>query len=182
MKKKNTKHLLLNSLINTDFFILKNNYFFKNFNLFNLLKLQKKAFLHLLNPLELIINFKQFIRIIYFFKKQNSSIFNFFVQENHEQTIIHNFINLNKVNLKYKVFFKFLVLKKEKKTSQFLIFLKENFYKQQRFSQTILNKKVYFVQEINTNVTKNNLGSYKMFNKILDYKKLILLLVFIQQV
>lgn len=183
MKKKNTNHLLLNSLINTDFFFLKNNYFLKNLNLFNLLKLHKKTYLHILNPLDLIINLKQYTRILQFFNKQKNSMLKFFVQEIHQEAIINNFLLLNNLNINFKIFFKFLVLKNEnKKTSQFLLFLKEYLSTEKCFSQKILNKNVYLVQEVNTTTIQNNLGTYKIFNKISDYKKLILLLVFIRQV
>lgn len=180
--KKNINHLLLNSLLNTDYFFLKNNYFLKNFNLFNLLKLHKKSYLYLLNPLDIVTNLKQFLRLVQFFNKRKLVKLNFFVQEIHQENIIKSFIYINKIHINIKIFFKFLVLKKEKKSTQFLIFLKEYFYKQQRLSQDLLKKKIYLVQEINANTSLNNLGSYKMFNSILDYKKLILLLVFIKQV
>lgn len=181
MKKKNINHLLLNSLISIDFLLYKKHYFLNNLSVFNVIKLNKKLFMHLLNPLDIIINLKQFFRVIQFFKKQKAPVFNFFVQGNHQKSIINNFLVLNKLNLKFKIFFKFLALKK-KASSQFLLLLKDYFYKQSTFSKTILNKNCFLIQEINASKIQNNMNTYKMFNEISDYKKLIFILVFIRQI
>jgi len=181
MQQKNINFLLLNSLLNTDFLFFKKHFFFKNLNTFNIIKLNKNLFFHLFNPLDLIINLKQFSRVIKFFKNQKSSILNFFVSGVHEKSIINNFILLNKLKFNFKIYLKFLV-QTHSKSFQFLLILKELLYKQFKFSNILLNKHLFLIQEINTNQKQNNFNSYKIFTQITDYKKLIFLLTFIQQI
>lgn len=173
------KHRLLNSLVNIDLLLLKKHYFLKNSNVLNLIKLNKNLFLHILNPLNLIVNLKQFFRILQFLKNKKT-MFSFFVLGPHQQVIIENFITKNQLNLKFQIFFKFLVLKKKNLIS-FLILLKDCIGNQVLFSKKLQNNRFFLVQDISPAHTKK-IGSYKIFNSLADYKKLIFMLVFIRQI
>ena len=180
MKKQNLTNILLNSLLNIDFILLKNHFFLQNLNSYNIIKLDKKLFLHILNPLNLLVSIKQFFRTIFFFKKKNS-ILNFFVQGIHQKAIIKSFVFLNELNFKFKIFFKFLVLKKYP-VFQFLLMLKQQKYFQiLNFSKIFLNKNFFLIQDINSVLTKNNFGFYKIISNISDYKKLIFVLILLKQ-
>lgn len=180
MKIQTVNHLLLNSLINIDFLLLKKHYFLKNSNVLNLLRLHKNLFLHILNPLNLIINLKQFFRTLQFFKKKKM-MFNFFVEGEHQKLIIDNFILKNELNLKFKIFFKFLVLKK-KNVMPFLILLKDYADNTLIFSKKLQANHFFLIQEINSKQKQKNIGSYKIFNSLTDYKKLIFILIFVRQI
>lgn len=179
MKNLTLSHFLLNSLIDIDLLILKKHYILRNLNVFSILKLHKKLFLHLINPLDFIVSFKQFFRIIFFLKK-NKGTLNFFVDGLHHKSIVNAFFSLNKLNIKFKIFFKFLALKKS--SYEVLFLLKAAIPNYFSLSRLALTKHVYLIQEINLSVVKNCMGCYKIFNNISDYKKLIFLLTFIKQI
>lgn len=181
MKIQSANHLLLNNLINIDFLLFKKHYFCKNLNLLNLIKLHKKSFLHILNPLNLIITLKQFFRVLQFLKKQKKIMANFFVEGEHQKLIIDNFIFKNKLSLKFQIFFKFLVLKK-KNLTPFLILLKNYPNNNLLFSKKLQTNHFFLIQEINSNQKQKNIGSYKIFNNLADYKKLIFILIFVRQI
>jgi hypothetical protein len=180
MITQTVNHLLLDSLINIDFLLLKKHYFVKNLSVLNLIKLHKNLFLHILNPLNLIIKLKQFFRILQFFKK-TSPMFNFFVQGEHQKLIIDNFIKKNQLNLKFQIFFKFLVLKKNF-SMPFLILLKNYAGNKSLFSKTLQANHFFLIQEINPIQAKKSIGSYKILNDLTDYKKLIFILIFVRQI
>ena len=181
MRIQTVNHLLLNSLINIDFLLLKKHYFLKNPNILNLLKLHKNLFFHVLNPLNLMINLKQFFRILQFLNQKQKAMFNFFVEGEHQKLIIDNFILKIQLNFKFKIFFKFLVFKK-KNLTPFLILLKEYADNKLAFSKKLQTNHFFLIQEINSKQKQKNIGSYKIFNSLTDYKKLIFILVFVRQI
>jgi len=180
--QKKLNHLLLNSLIESDFLFLKNYHFLKNLNSLTVLHLNNKNFVSVLNPLETLKTLKQYIRLIQFFKKQKNSIFNFFVQNRAQKSIINNFIVLNKLILKFKTSFKFLVLKGNTTNSQLLLSVHQPLSKNLNLYKTLINENIFLIQEINSNQDKKKLGLYKIYNNLSDYKKLIFLMVIIRQV
>jgi hypothetical protein len=182
MQKKKLNHLLLNSLIESDFLFLKNYYFLKNINALNVFQLKHKNYVTVLNPLEALKTLKQYIRLIQFFKKQKNPVFNFFVKTRAQKAIINNFILLNKLILKFKTSFKFLALKGNQANSQLLLSLQHSLSKNLNLYNTLINEQIFLIQEINSNQEKKNLGLYKMYNNISDYKKLVFLLVILGQV
>ena len=182
MQKKKLNHLLLNSLIESDFLFLKNYYFLKNINALNVFLLNNKNYVTILNPLEALKTLKQYIRLIQFFKKQKNPVFNFFVQTRAQKSIINNYILLNKLLLKFKTSFKFLVLKGNKTKSQLLLSLQQSLSKNLNLYNTLINEQIFLIQEFNSSQDKKNLGIYKIYNNIVDYKKLIFLLVILGQV
>jgi hypothetical protein len=182
MQKKKLNHLLLNSLLESDFLFLKNYYFLKNINALNVFHLKQKNYVTVLNPLEALKTLKQYIRLIQFFKKQKNPVFNFFVQTRAQKSIINNFILFNKLILKFKTSFKFLVLKGNQANSQLLLSLQHSLSKNLNLYKTLINEQIFLIQEINSNEDKKNLGLYKIYNNISDYKKLLFLLVILGQV
>jgi hypothetical protein len=182
MQKKKLNHLLLNSLIESDFLLFKNYYFLKNINALNVFNVTNKNYVTILNPLEALKTLKQFIRLIQFFKKRKNPILNFFVQNRAQKSIIHNFILFNKLILKFKTSFKFLVLKENKINSQLLLSLNQSLSKNLNLYKTLINEHIFLIQEINPNLNEKNLGLYKMYNSVSDYKKLLFLLIILGQV
>lgn len=82
--------------------------------------------------------------------------------------------------MKFKFFFKFLVLLRQKKEFQVLLFLKDSNVNLNLLAQTLLNKQILLIQKITVTDT-NNLGVYTIKNDLSDYKKLLFLLVLIFQ-
>jgi hypothetical protein len=175
MKKKNS-YFLLDSLINTDFILLKKHFFLKNLNLYNLLQINQKKYFHILNPLDILKTLKQFLKVIEQIKKKKS-ILNFFIDDDHQKSIIINFFKKNNIFLPLQFYSKFLNLNKKVKF-QPLFFFKETIYESKKLTSLLLTKHIFITQKINSVLLKDNLDFYTIYNKLTDYKKLIFILTF----
>ena len=189
--KLKLKNNLINSLIKSDFLFLKN---YRDWNSIHLLKINqlKTKTISFLNPITLLKNLKQYVRLIQFYKKQNivSACLNFFVNSLYQKKIIEKFFSINKLKLKFKILYKYLLLKKNQvyifKHSvtkfQSLFCFDKTISKSVTNLNKILSNQLFLIQEIHTLSIIKNIGSYHITNSLYDYKKLIFILIFFNQV
>lgn len=175
MKRLNKN--LLQNLITSDFFILQNTKL-KDFNNLNI----KTTFnLHSLNIVGLNKSLKQFIRLLYYVKRQQSNHLFFMSSNKQHEKLLNYFISAN--IKKSKLSFTNFSQKKENlyNTLNFFISLEMNLYKNNIFK--ILNdKNIFLINEINSNFNIFDKGTYKIFNSLTDIKKLLFLIIIINSV
>lgn len=192
IKSKFTNSLLLTSLIESDFFLYKNSSFLKSITIFKITFLSKQNFLSFLNPIFFLKNIKQYIRLIQFFRLQSkkNSFFNFFTENLYQKDIIKKFISLNKIELNFNTTYNYLLVNKAKTLRnkklifrfQMLLVLGRNIFKNLNTYKYLLNKRIYLIQEINLLENSKNIGIFKLFSSVKDYKKLIFLLSILGQI
>ena len=160
---KSLKTSLIKYIVKTDFFILENKKM-KSYRTFNLTS--NKSF-NVLDVVELNFSLKQFIRVLQFVKKVNFSI-NVFLLSKQLLKILKSFLVKHTNTLK-----NFIVLQEN---------LQEN-SKKNRYLELdlLLNLKNilhnrFFVLYINSTLNNFDTGSYKIFNSLNSYKKLIVFL------
>ena len=174
-------NLFLKSLIESDFLLVdqkskKDLRYIKSFNK------TKDSSLLFLDPLETIKTVKQLIRLLQFLKKQNSSVLHLLVENKQYLELAETFFKpvqinslpvLVKENLPSKSF--------SSNTLQLLIMLNFSLNNRETTFKRIFDKNIFLINKINAKFEKNNWGTYKIYNDLNDFKKLVFLLITIQQ-
>lgn len=179
--KKEINVNLLKSIIETDFALLSGGSKENSRSLDLIVKLKKDKTLRVLDMFELAKNIKQFVRIIQFLKRQNSKnmhvcssnkqilgILNKYLEEHKEEDFIKVQSNFTKINGKLD-------------SIQSLLVLEEPLISHNNVFKKLFEKNILIVNKINSILEPNNYGTYKIYNDILDFKKLIFLIVLIKQ-
>ena len=174
-------NLFLKSLIESDFLLVdqkskKDLRYIKSFNK------TKDSSLLFLDPLETVKTVKQLIRLLQFLKKQNSSVLHLLVENKQYLELAETFFKpvqinslpvLVKENLPSKSF--------SSNTLQLLIMLNFSLNNRETTFKRIFDKNIFLINKINAKFEKNNWGTYKIYNDLNDFKKLVFLLITIQQ-
>jgi hypothetical protein len=171
MNKKKHKVSLLNSLINSNFLILNKNH------TKNLKHLRYKSNSYLgetaLNLLETLKTVKEFIRILQFLKKKNL-LLHLLVDNKQHADLLTSFFETRLLNVLISSF-----LSKTAKTKNavpFLVMLSDPLNNNKNMFKNFEEKKIFLVSKINAKVEKNNWGTYKIYNDLHDFKKIVFLL------
>jgi len=181
LKFEQKPNLFLKSLIESDFLLVdqKSKKDLRHIKSFNK---NKDSSLLFLDPLETVKTVKQLIRLLQFLKKQNSSVLHLLVENKQYLELAETFFKptqtnslpvLVKENLPSKGF--------SSNTLQLLILLNFSLNNKETTFKRIFDKNIFLINKINAKFEKNNWGTYKIYNNLSDFKKLVFLLIIIQQ-
>ena len=182
--KKQINKSLLKSIINSDFFILNKDISTTNIYLDKKTLVNKSKNLNSLNLFELLKSLKQFIRLIQFIKNKDNAFLYISIENKQHYFLFKQFLSLNKLDINVKVFNSF----NQKKNSSlehikvFLILGSNLFINNKQLLKNLNVEKIFLFSRINTNLEQNNSGVYKIFNDLFDFKKIIFLILLINQV
>jgi hypothetical protein len=136
----------------------------------------KKESVKILEIDQLVKNLKQLIRTFQFLKQNKRHNIHLDVSDIYIEKIIKMFLNrnkkvLDKINLKniYKE-------KALKNTLNCIIRLNTK-----SVTEKLLNKNYYLIHDINSTINRNNFGTYKIFNNLNEWKKLIFFFMIIKK-
>lgn len=180
MKKKiNTS--LLRSIIETDFALLSKCLKENSRSLDLAVSIKDDKMLRVLDIFELAKNLKQFVRVIQFLKRQDSK--SMYVCSSNKQIlgILNKYLEENKDKQFIKVQSNFAKINGKFDSVQSLLVLEEPLVSHNNVFKKLFEKNILLVNKINSIVENNNYGTYKIYNEILDLKKLIFLIVVIKQ-
>jgi hypothetical protein len=184
--KKQINLNLINSIINSDFFLLRGLNGNKKTN-----HLDKQAFLKSsqrissLNILELVKTIKQFIRLLQFLKNQNDFCLTLNVENKQNFLILKDFLIDYKLTNNIKIYNTFSSRENAKNDDSVEMFLLlGNFFNltDKRILTRLNSNGIFLISNVNTKITNNNLFCYRIYNDLFDFKKLIFLIVLISQI
>jgi hypothetical protein len=166
--RNNNINLLIDNLIKSDVLLLKND-------------LNTKYLDQIVNVDHLITSLKQFVFIIKrFFKKENRNIVFLVKNKNQKLFIDHCLTKLN-LNLAVKSITNISDLSSKDKSILLVLLDNNNELNLEQFIKTNLNKKNYFLFNINSILNKDNHGIYSIFAQMNNIKKILFLLVLIRR-
>jgi len=172
----------LKNLIESDFSIINSNNNISNNHINSILKINKKNSIFSLELFQLIKDLKQFIRILQFLKSKKKKHIYVYIDklqlELFQKTIDELFLNKN-FTIKSDSFYKEDFYKNLKST-RLLLMLKN------LLSRNLLNKfldnNVFLINNINSNLEKKSISTYKIYNKLNDFKKIIFLVILMNKI
>jgi len=173
--KKVLQSQFFDSLIKSDFLILKK----KSQYTQNKFLLSKNEEFVNLNPVTLLKNLKQFVRLIQFIK--NDGVLNLDLKNRQLNTILQMFLKKYNLNIELKT--NGLSSKTSNKTKNELLLLLDVLnYKEKHLFKKLIQEQKYLVQSVNSRSSYNNSNIYKIYNDLNDIKKMVFFLCLIQQI
>lgn len=182
-------NLLYNSLLNSDFLILSDSNKINNNLIIKNIKLQNNN-LQILDSFSILKSIKQMIKIIEILKKSSKKVVIHIILTSNSQFyfLLKLFFAKNDIkNLEIKIEnslnFKNRFHGKDSSTS-LIINLNDFSKKSENFLlfKHLLSQKIYLLFKINSTKEFNFLGSYKIHNDILNFKKLLFLIILLKYI
>ena len=170
--KKNISTQLFDNLLKSDFLIVNK----KGLQQKNKIVFSKTNTFFNLNPVYLLKNLKQFIRLIQFIEKNGMLTF---CTKNRQ---LRSILNKTGVNFDYQID-DLISRNKNKPNAELLLLIDgiEGYTEKQLFS-VLMKEKRFLVQTINLIQNSKNLNFYKIYNELNKLKKIIFLICLIQQI
>jgi hypothetical protein len=164
---KPVKISLYNSLVLSDFFLIKKN------------NLKRSYFLDLFS---LFKSIKQLLRLLQFLQVKSSKTFFIKVDNKYHYFLFKKFLfSYSKLNV--KIIINQRLDFKNKNGISFLLFLDNNqLLTDENFYKRLYNNNIFFLNKINSAVEINKGGFYKIYNNIFDYKKIIFLIILLNKI
>jgi hypothetical protein len=180
VQSKKKQNLLLKSLIESDFLLLSQNSSNSSRSV-GAIKRTKTDSLSFLDPVESTKTVKQLIRLLQFLKKQKSNFLHIVVNNKQHLDLLNTFFETSKINVPILIKESLPTNILPTNTLQMLMLLNEPINNKETAFKRLFDKNIFLVNKINSRLEKNNWGTYKIFNELNDFKKIIFLLIVIHQ-
>lgn len=174
-------NLLLKSLIDSDFLLMEKARSTSSRAVKNVIKTKMSSTINL-NPLELIKDLKQFVRLLQHAQKQNSSILHLIVENKQYLELLQTFFKESRIKMPIEIAENLPTKVLSSKTTQVLLLLNFPLDNKATFFRRLMDKNIFLINKINAKMEKNNYGTYKIYNDLTDFKKIIFLLAIIDQI
>lgn len=181
--KKFFKTSLYNSLLTSDFFLLNSPNLNKNNSFINH-NISAKTVMQSLNFYDLIKSIKQLIRLLHFLKQNKLHCIYIKVDNKYHYYLLKQFlISYPCPHLNIKIQDTLSFKPQRAKTLSFLILLENNqSLLDKNLFKRLYNNNIFLINKINSKVEYNNGGTYKIYNDLLDFKKVIFLITLINTI
>jgi hypothetical protein len=181
--KSKIKTFLVKSLIESDFLLLENVQS-KNLKHFQS-EIQSKSFTNTISSLELFQltkTIKQFIRALQFLKSRKKRHLHILLENQQYIELIELFFKEKDINCSYSVKSNLVGEKEYRSCSQLFLTLDSTLKNNKNIFRRFFESNIFLVQKINSSFEKKNWGSYKIYNNIVDYKKILFLIILVHKV
>jgi hypothetical protein len=179
-KIRNINPTLFSHLINFDFFFFDVS---QKQNVSEYLKYKTQNKINrvlLLNLVEQFKTFKQFFRLLQFLNKnKNKSFLQILTPFENNQIILKNILN---IKIKKDIITSFSKQKKTNNELKMLLLLDFPSVRPKYLFNLVSRNKFFLVQTINSTFEANSLYSYKIFNNVISFKRLIFIGILINQI
>lgn len=131
------------------------------------------------NILETVKSIKQLIRMIQFLQKQKLPCLHIIVENKQHYFLLKEFFTEYKVNFPVDLQNSFFLKSKSKRNSTQMLFSFEKHYSisNNKVLKRVLLKDIFLINKINSKLESNNKGTYKIYNDLFDFKKIIFLVI-----
>lgn len=183
--KKNVSSSLHKSIIDSDFFLLNSNSSQKSSYSRNHWSLNNKEPFVSLDTLELLKSLKQFIRSLQFLKSQNLNSLHINVENKEHFFLLKQFLIEYKFSINVHVHNTFSLKKVRGNgctTDMILVLGQTSNQDTKKMLRRLYDSNVFLVNKLNSNVEANNWGTYKIFNDLFDFKKVLFMVILINEV
>jgi len=172
---------LVKSLIESDFLLVEN-VKHKNLKHFHS-EISLNSFSNSsLEIFQLTKTIKQFIRALQFLKGCKKKHLYILLENQQYIEILELFFAEKKTNCLFRIKSNLVGEKEFRSFSQLFLMLDSTLKVNQNIFRRFFESNIFLVQKINSILEKQNFGSYKIYNNMIDYKKIIFLAVLIEKV
>jgi len=179
------KHINLNlykSLIESDFVLLNKSLAKTNGYVFNETTVTKTQQISALDVLQILKSVKQMIRLIQFVKKQKNPCLHIVVENKQHFFLLKQYFNDNPITFPINLHNSLLLKKKNMNSTQMLLSFEQDYsINNTKALKRLLSDNIFLIQKINSKMEFNSWGTYKIFNELFDFKKIIFLIILLEQ-
>lgn len=179
---KNINLNLYKSLLESDFILLNNALSKNNGYLYNETTLTTNQQISALDVLQVLKSVKQMIRLIQFLKSQKNPCLHIIVENKQHFFLLKQYFIDNPSKFPINLHNSLLLKKKNNTSTQMLLsFEQEYSINNTKALKRLLSDNIFLIQKINAKMEFNNWGTYKIFNDLFDFKKIIFLIILLEQ-
>lgn len=181
--KKNTTLALYNSLVQSDFFLLNTNSL-KNIPYVNT-RTNLKTLINFsaLELVTLLKSVKQFIRLLQFLQNDFQGVLYIFVENKHYLNLLKEFFVEYPLNIQINIEQTLPVIHSGvSQKAQMILVLNNCDTNADKVLKKLYKNNIFLINKMNSKLETNNRGTYKIYNDLFDYKKILFLAVLINQV
>lgn len=170
-------------LLATDFLSLQSSRnFLKSKNVHSAYTVSKDSELNVsLNVVELIKSLKQIIRLLQFIKSQKNKQLTICTSNKQLQTIFSLYFSKLPINKTITVTKTLSRVHASLNVTQALLLLEEPLYNNKRVFKKLFEENVFLLSKLNSKTEQNNWGTYKVYNDLYDFKKVVFLIALLNQ-
>jgi hypothetical protein len=173
---------LLKGIVESDFILLEQN-LVKNSNYFDSrVNLTGSGATVSLNLFQLVKSLKQFVRLLQFLKSQDKNHLHVLVENKQYLNFLNQFFNDTKLNCPITITNSLVLDKNLSGTAGLLLLLDKPLNNNKNLFKRFLNHELFLISKVNSTVETNNWSSYKIYNDLADFKKVIFLISLIRGV
>lgn len=181
--KSKIKTFLVKSLVESDFLLLEN-VKSKNLKYFQS-EIHSKTFANSISSLDLFQltkTLKQFIRALQFIKARKKRHLHILIENQQYVELLQLFLNEKNINCSFSVKSNLVGEKEFQSFSQLFVMLDSTLKNNKNIFRRFFESNIFLVQKINSSFEKQNWGTYKIYNNVVDYKKILFLIILIHKV
>lgn len=183
LKKEKLQHKLFNSLLQSDFCLFQKKSVKQTSLINSIVKLNSSKWVNSLDLLQLSKSLKQLVRMFQFLKSQKKSQLLLWVDNKQYQHLLNELLKTKpQQDCSFQVELDLFRNKEFTNTFQVLIALNQTLDANKKTLKYLFEQDILLLTKINSSLENNNLNTYKIFNDLSDFKKLVFIVALIEQI
>jgi len=181
LTKAKLQQKFFQSLVQSDFCLLQNKSPKQISLVHSAIKLNSSKWITSLDLTETSKSLKQFIRLFQFLKSQKKGKLLLWVDNKQHQHLLTELLKNNQTNYSFQVELDLFRNKTFTNVFQTLIALNRTLAANKKTLKYLFEQDILLITKINAYLENNNLSTYKIYNDLSDFKKLVFIIALIEQ-
>jgi len=181
LTKAKLQQKFFQSLVQSDFCLLQNKSPKQISLVHSAIKLNSSKWITSLDLTETSKSLKQFIRLFQFLKSQKKGKLLLWVDNKQHQHLLTELLKNNQINYSFQVELDLFRNKTFTNVFQTLIALNRTLAANKKTLKYLFEQDILLITKINACLENNNLSTYKIYNDLSDFKKLVFMIALIEQ-
>lgn len=182
LKKEKLQHKLFNSLLQSDFCLFQKKSAKQTSCINSIVKLNSSKWINSLDLLQISKSLKQLVRLFQFLKSQKKSQLLLWVDNKQHQHLLNELLQTKEQDCAFQIELDLFRNKEFANVSQVLIALNQTLSANKKTLKYLFEQNILLLTKINSSLENNNLNTYKIFNDLSDFKKLVFIVALIEQI
>jgi uncharacterized protein YcgL (UPF0745 family) len=183
LKKEKLQHKLFNSLLQSDFCLFQKKSAKQTSCINSIVKLNSSKWINSLDLLQISKSLKQLVRLFQFLKSQKKSQLLLWVDNKQHQHLLNELLQTKgQQDCAFQIELDLFRNKEFTSVSQVLIALNQTLSANKKTLKYLFEQNILLLTKINSSLENNNLNTYKIFNDLSDFKKLVFIVAVIEQI
>jgi hypothetical protein len=181
LNKAKLQQNFLQGLVQSDFCLIQNKSPKQISLVHAAIKLNSSKWITSLNLIEASKSLKQLIRLLQFLKSQKKGKLLLWVDNKQHQHLLNEILQNNKSSHSFQVELDLFRNKRFTNVFQTLLVLNRTLTANKKTLKYLFEQNILLITKINDSLENNNLSTYKIYNDLSDFKKLVFILALVEQ-